>query len=50
MKIAEPIVAFTLGYLVLFKRFQVDGWEWLLLGAAFAMMIASTVVLSRINI
>ncbi|WIM71139.1 DMT family transporter [Corynebacterium suedekumii] len=50
MKIAEPIVAFTLGYLVLFERFQVDGWEWLLFGAAFATMIASTVVLSRINI
>ncbi|RNE49081.1 DMT family transporter [Corynebacterium alimapuense] len=48
MTIAEPIVAFTLGYLVLGEKFQVDtiiGWAFMAL--ALITMIISTVVLSR---
>lgn len=50
MKIGEPIVAFALGYLVLFERFRVEGWEWGWMVVAFGMMIVSTVVLSRLSI
>ena len=48
MTIAEPIVAFSLGYLVLGEKFQVStasGWGFMAL--ALMAMFASTVVLSR---
>ena len=47
MKIGEPIVAFTLGYAVLLERFQAVDWEWIGMGVALAVMVLSTVVLSR---
>lgn len=47
MTIAEPIVAFVLGYLVLGERFQVEGAQWLIMAGALVVMIVSTVVLSR---
>ncbi len=48
MTISEPIVAFSLGYLVLGEKFQVStasGWGFMAL--ALMAMFASTVVLSR---
>ena len=47
MKIGEPIVAFTLGYAVLLERFQAVDWEWIGMGAALAVMVLSTLILSR---
>ncbi|APT83852.1 DMT family transporter [Corynebacterium aquilae] len=47
MTISEPIVAFTLGYLVLGEKFQVQGAGWFAMAAALVAMIAGTVVLSR---
>lgn len=47
MTISEPIVAFTLGYIVLGESFQVTGWGWAAMGAALAAMFAATIVLSR---
>lgn len=51
MTIGEPIVAFTLGYLVLGEKFQVDSvFGWLAMGAALIAMICATVALSRSSI
>lgn len=47
MTIWEPLVAFTLGYLVLGERFEVTGVGWVFMGAALVTMIGSTIVLSR---
>ncbi|MBB3116183.1 DMT family transporter [Corynebacterium bovis] len=47
MTITEPLVAFTLGYFVLGESFQVRGAQWIAMAAALAVMIVSTVVLSR---
>lgn len=48
MTIFEPIVAFSLGYLILGEKFQVATvGGWMVMGFAFVMMITSTVVLSR---
>lgn len=47
MKIAEPILAFGLGFLVLGETFQVEGLDWIWLVVAFFLMVLSTVVLSR---
>lgn len=47
MKIGEPIVAFTLGFLVLGETFRVTGWGWLWVGLALLMMITATLVLAR---
>lgn len=48
MTIAEPIVAFCLGYAVLGEKFQVTSLGgWLTMAVALLVMIVSTVVLSR---
>ena len=47
MTIAEPIVAFGLGYLVLGEKFQVVDWEWIVMGIALLVMIIATFALSR---
>jgi drug/metabolite transporter (DMT)-like permease len=47
MTIAEPVVAFILGYTLLGEKFQVHGTGWLVMAAALAAMIVGTVVLSR---
>jgi hypothetical protein len=47
MKIGEPIVAFSLGYIVLGEKFQVYDWEWIWMALAIIVVIVSTVVLSR---
>ena len=47
MTISEPIVAFSLGYLILGERFQIHGGEWFFMALALAAMIISTVVLAR---
>lgn len=48
MTITEPIVAFSLGYIVLGEQFQVDSFTgWGFMGLALLAMIISTVVLSR---
>ncbi|MGS2664922.1 DMT family transporter [Corynebacterium glucuronolyticum] len=47
MTVAEPFVAFALGYAVLNERFQVAGFEWLLMVLAAAAMVVSTFALSR---
>lgn len=46
MTIVEPIVAFSLGYLVLGEYFQAQGSEWIALGAALITMIAATIALA----
>ena len=47
MTVVEPIVAFVLGYAILGERFQVEGPQWLIMGAVVVVMLVSTVVLSR---
>lgn len=47
MTVAEPFVAFTLGYAVLGERFQVSGFEWVFMAVAAAAMVLSTFALSR---
>ena len=47
MTIAEPIVAFSLGYLILREQFRVSGWHWSYVFAAIILMIVGTFVLSR---
>lgn len=47
MTIAEPIVAFVLGYTLLGEKFQVHGTGWLAMAAALVVMVVGTVVLSR---
>ena len=48
MTISEPVVAFSLGYLVLGEKFQVSTISgWLFMALAFLAMLAATVVLSR---
>nr|WP_120492734.1 DMT family transporter [Corynebacterium lactis] len=46
MTVVEPIVAFSLGYLVLGEHFQAQGAEWIALGAALVTMIAATIALA----
>ncbi len=50
MKIGEPMVAFSLGYLVLGERFHVDGPQIIVIILAIAAMIWATLQLSRVNI
>ena len=47
MTITEPIVAFSLGYIVLGEYFQVHGMGWVAMAIALVVMIVSTTVLSR---
>lgn len=47
MTVAEPFVAFALGYAVLGERFQVSGFEWVFMVLAAAAMVLSTFALSR---
>ncbi|WP_315159918.1 DMT family transporter [Corynebacterium durum] len=47
MTISEPIVAFSLGYIVLGEKFQVTDLGWLWMALALITMIISTVVLSQ---
>lgn len=47
MTVAEPFVAFALGYAVLGERFQVSGFEWVFMAVAAAAMVLSTFALSR---
>ncbi|MEJ5928782.1 DMT family transporter [Corynebacterium sp. H128] len=47
MKSAEPVVAFSLSYLVLGEKFQATDLEWLWMALALVAMIFSTVMLSR---
>lgn len=47
MKSTEPVVAFSLGYLVLGEKFQATDLEWLWMFLALVFMIVSTVMLSR---
>ncbi|WP_295645270.1 DMT family transporter [uncultured Corynebacterium sp.] len=47
MTIAEPIVAFSLGYLILREQFRVSGWHWSYVIASIVLMIVGTFVLSR---
>ncbi|ATZ06432.1 DMT family transporter [Corynebacterium striatum] len=48
MTIMEPIIAFSLGYVVLGEEFQVDSITgWSVMAAALAVMILATIVLSR---
>ncbi|WP_297454387.1 DMT family transporter [uncultured Corynebacterium sp.] len=46
MTVVEPIVAFTLGYIVLGERFQAVGVQWVALFIALATMIAATIALA----
>lgn len=50
MKVAEPIVAFILGYAVLSESFQASGWQWAWMALALLAMIGSTFQLSRLGI
>ncbi len=50
MKVAEPIVAFILGYTVLSESFQATGWQWAWMALALLAMIGSTFQLSRLGI
>lgn len=47
MTVAEPFVAFALGYAVLGERFQVTGYGWLLMTVAAVAMVISTFALSK---
>ncbi|QGU03052.1 hypothetical protein CKALI_11015 [Corynebacterium kalinowskii] len=47
MKSAEPVVAFSLGYLVLGEKFSATDLEWLWMFLALIAMIFATVMLSR---
>ena len=47
MTVAEPFVAFALGYAVLSERFQVTGYGWLLMTVAAVAMVISTFALSK---
>ncbi|GAA1471173.1 DMT family transporter [Corynebacterium felinum] len=46
MTTVEPLVAFTLGYLVLGEKFHVHGWNWVIMGVALVSMILATFALS----
>lgn len=46
MTVAEPIVAFCLGYVVLGEKFQVHGWNWSFMALALIVMVISTFALS----
>lgn len=46
MTVVEPIVAFTLGYIVLGEHFQAVGAQWIALAIALATMIAATIALA----
>lgn len=51
MTIMEPIVAFGLGYWVLGEKFQVESVAgWCVMGASLIIMIAATIVLSRVPV
>lgn len=47
MKVGEPVVALTLGFLVLGESFLVSGWNWVWLLLALVAMVTATMVLSR---
>lgn len=47
MTVAEPIVAFALGYYVLGEKFQVSGWSWVWMALALVVMVVGTFALSR---
>lgn len=46
MTVVEPIVAFSLGYIVLGERFQAVGVQWVALFIALATMISATITLA----
>lgn len=46
MTVVEPIVAFSLGYIVLGERFQAVGVQWVALFIALAAMISATIALA----
>ena len=46
MTTLEPVVAFILSYTVLGEKFQVHGWNWVIMGIALVTMILSTFALS----
>lgn len=46
MTTLEPVVAFILSYVVLGEKFQVYGWNWVIMGVALVAMIVSTFALS----
>ena len=46
MTVVEPIVAFSLGYIVLGERFQAVGVQWVALFIALATMISATIALA----
>lgn len=50
MTIVEPLVAFTLGYVILGESFQVSGSQWLFMAAALVTMVGATFILSRKSI
>ncbi|WP_185770488.1 DMT family transporter [Corynebacterium anserum] len=51
MTIVEPLIAFSLGYVVLGEHFQVNSTEgWGVMLAAMTVMIGSTVALSRLGV
>ena len=50
MTVVEPLVAFVLGYIVLGEKFRITGWEYAYMAAAVAVMVVSTVILSRKSI
>lgn len=47
MTVVEPIFAFILGYIVLGEKFRITEWEYAYMAAAIAVMLISTVILSR---
>lgn len=51
MTIVEPLVAFTLGYVVLGEYFQVaTSAGWFTMGVALTVMVGATVALSRLSV
>ena len=46
MTVVEPIVAFSLGYIVLGERFQAVGVQWVVLFIALVTMISATIALA----
>lgn len=50
MTVVEPLVAFVLGYIVLGEKFRITGWEYAYMAATVAVMVVSTVILSRKSI
>lgn len=50
MTVAEPLVAFSLGYAVLGERFQATDLQWIWMALAVVVMVLSTVILARKSI